>query len=165
MPTMRVSACLRVFLGGPARRLDTTTATSKTGGGSSWTIRNQDVTGSIPVRSTDSRHNGIPAADRSSSCGLLPSATSERHYSLRASGLPLRHMCYKPERGAEHAQLAHRLEQGREEFGRPQARATAKGRRPQSFLSECESREHSIDAIEVIAFPGICGKEISDFAS
>ena len=51
----------------------------------------------------------------------------------------------------------------RTEAGMTQSEVAGRLRRPQSFVSKCESGERRVDVIELQDFASIYGKSVSDF--
>ncbi len=56
-----------------------------------------------------------------------------------------------------------KLRQAREEAGLTQAEAAQRMRKPQSFISKCESGTRRVDFVEVMMFAEIYGKPIDYF--
>jgi len=60
-------------------------------------------------------------------------------------------------------QFLARLRDVRQEAGLTQVQAAVKLRRPQSFISKCESGERRVDVVELQEFANIYGKPIGFF--
>jgi transcriptional regulator with XRE-family HTH domain len=61
--------------------------------------------------------------------------------------------------------LAKLLRQARKEAGFTQVQAAQRLRKPQSFVSKCESGERRVDALELMAFARVYKKDLSYFAA
>ena len=73
-------------------------------------------------------------------------------------------MTPQPKRGPAHARLAELLRQARKGCGLTQVEAAERLKKPQSFISKCESGERRVDALELIAFARLYKKPLSYFA-
>ncbi len=66
-------------------------------------------------------------------------------------------------RSAAYRLFLTRLRQARIDAGLTQVEVAAKLRRPQSFVSKCETGERRVDVVELTEFARLYGKELSDF--
>lgn len=64
---------------------------------------------------------------------------------------------------ARYARLLIKLRDARLEAGMTQADAAKALRKPQSFLSKCESGERRVDVVELERFADVYGKPVSFF--
>lgn len=64
---------------------------------------------------------------------------------------------------ARYARLLDKLRDARIEAGLTQAEAAKKLRKPQSFVSKCESGERRVDVVELERFAEVYGKSILFF--
>jgi transcriptional regulator with XRE-family HTH domain len=69
----------------------------------------------------------------------------------------------QPKRGDAHRALAGRLRQARKDAGLTQVQAAERLRKPQSFISKCESGERRVDALDLMAFAKAYRKPLSFF--
>lgn len=72
-------------------------------------------------------------------------------------------MAPQPKRGCEHKRLAELLRRARKEAGLTQVQAAKGVNKPQSFISKCESGERRIDALELMTFARVYGKQLRYF--
>ena len=63
----------------------------------------------------------------------------------------------------EYKEFLNRLRAGRLRAGLTQAGVAARLRRPQSFVSKCESGERRVDVVELTAFARLYGVRIEYF--
>ncbi len=66
-------------------------------------------------------------------------------------------------RSAAYRLFLTRLREARLEAGLTQAEVAATLRRPQSFLSKCESGERRVDVVELMEFARLYGKKLTFF--
>ena len=66
-------------------------------------------------------------------------------------------------RSHEYIEFRKRLKRARESAGLSQSEAARRLRRPQSFVSKCESGERRVDAVELRAFARVYGVPVSFF--
>ena len=66
-------------------------------------------------------------------------------------------------RSAAYRHFLNQLKEARLAAGLTQAEVAAKLRRPQSFVSKCESGERRVDVVELAAFAQLYKKDLSDF--
>ncbi len=66
-------------------------------------------------------------------------------------------------RSAAYRLFLSRLRQARTEAGLTQVDVAANLRRPQSFVSKCESGERRVDVIELVAFAQLYKKDLNFF--
>lgn len=69
----------------------------------------------------------------------------------------------EPKHGQAYEWLARRLRQARESTGLTQSEAARRLKKPQSFISKCESGERRLDIIELRTFAELYGKDLSFF--
>lgn len=68
-------------------------------------------------------------------------------------------------RSAAYRLFLTRLREARQAAGLTQAEVAAKFRRPQSFVSKCESGERRVDVVELTEFARLYRKDLSYFVS
>lgn len=68
-------------------------------------------------------------------------------------------------RSAAYRLFLARLREARQAAGLTQAEVAAKFRRPQSFVSKCESGERRVDVVELTEFARLYRKDLSYFVS
>lgn len=66
---------------------------------------------------------------------------------------------------AEYQAMLRRLRRARKDAGMTQVEAAKALRRPQSFLSNCESGERRVDVIELLEFARLYGKSLAYFVA
>jgi len=66
-------------------------------------------------------------------------------------------------RSAAYRLFLTRLREARQAAGLTQVQVAAKLRRPQSFVSKCESGERRVDVVELVAFAQLYRKDLRFF--
>ncbi len=66
-------------------------------------------------------------------------------------------------RSAAYRLFLTRLREARQAAGLTQTDVAAKLRRPQSFISKCESGERRVDVVELVAFAQLYQKDLNFF--
>ena len=72
-------------------------------------------------------------------------------------------LCRMARRSEAYRLFLRRLRQARTEAGLSQVQVAAKLRRPQSYVSKCESGERRVDVVELMEFARLYKKELTDF--
>lgn len=63
----------------------------------------------------------------------------------------------------QYSEFLRRLRQARLDAGLTQAEVASRLRRPQSYVSKCESGERRVDAVELAEFANIYQRELDSF--
>lgn len=72
-------------------------------------------------------------------------------------------LCGMARRSATYRLFLTRLRQARLDAGLTQIEVAARLRRPQSFVSKCESGERRVDVVELVAFAELYKKDLASF--